>query len=132
MRYDNVVFGPGIRADLNETYQRVKQREGIIASFPSPGEAATTPAAAARPRKAQPDLRPIVQRAVEASEQLRPGVTPLQSRAYGLLRAAAQLAETATNDPPDLQAIGEHIRAVSRSYRQLATAYEREVGEDDS
>jgi len=128
--YYNVTFGPGIRADLNETYQRVKQREGISESLTAADQATAGPAAASRPRKAQPDLRPIVQGIVEASERLRPGATPLQSRAYGLLRAAAHLAESATNAPSDLRAIDEQIRALTRSYKQLATAYEREVDSD--
>jgi hypothetical protein len=129
VHYYNIVFGPGIRSDLNETYQRVKQREGIIESLPFPGEAAKAPA---RPRTTQPDLRPIVQQIVELSERLRPGATPLQRRAFSLLRAAAQLVDTATKDPTDLQAIGEHVRVVTRAYRQLATTYERETEGDEA
>ncbi len=129
IHYYTIAFGPGVRADLNETYQRVKQREGIIESLPFPGEAAKVPA---RPRTTQPDLRPIVQQIVELSEQLRPGVTPLQRRAFSVLRAAAQLVDTATKDPPDLPAIGEHVQVVARAYRQLATTYEREIEGDET
>lgn len=127
--YFNITFGPGMRASFNETYQRVKQREGIVESLTDPDRATATKATSHR-RKVQPDLRPIIQGIVAASEQLRPGATPLQSRAYGVLRAAAHLAETATNAPPDLPAIDEQMRAVNRAYRQLATAYEREVDRD--
>jgi hypothetical protein len=50
-----------------------------------------------------------------------------EGRVYSHLRAAAQLAETATVDPTNLEAIGERVRAHTRSYRQLATTYRREV-----
>jgi hypothetical protein len=126
----NVTFGPGIRGDLNETYQRIKQREGIIESLTSPVGAIAATIPKARHRKAQLDPRPIVQRIAEASEQLRPGATPLQSRTFSLLRAATRLAEAATNEPTDLAAIHEQMRTLSRAYKQLATAYDREVHGD--
>lgn len=123
--YRNVTFGPGIRAGLHETYQRAKLREGLRESLPA-ADQPTAPASGSRPPRSKPELRSIVQGIVEASERLRPGATPLQSRTYGLLRAAAHLAESATNSPSDLQAIDEYIRALTRSYKQLVTAYERE------
>jgi hypothetical protein len=126
----NITFGSGIRGNLNETYQRVKQREGITESLAAPGKTAAGLPAAARQRKAQTDLQPIVRDIVAAAARLHPGVTPIQSRAFGVLRAAAQLAETAATDPANLVAINEQIRALSRSYNQLIAAYEREAYED--
>lgn len=130
VNYYNISFGSGVRRDLNETYQRVKQREGIIESLTAPETPTAARAVASRPRKAQPDVRPLLHGIVEAAEQLRPGATPLQSRAYGVVRAAARLAEAATANPADPRAIEEQIRALSRSYKQLVTAYERDVAGD--
>lgn len=130
INYYNITFGSGIRRDLNETYQRVKQREGIVESLTSseaPTAAGTVPS---RPQKAQPDLRPLLHGIVEAAEQLRPGATPVQSRAYSLLRAATRLAEVATADPADPRAVDEQLRALSRSYKQLVTAYDRDLAVD--
>ncbi len=46
-----------------------------------------------------------------------------------VLAKVPQLAETATTDPSDVRIIGEKIRAISRSYKRLASTYEREVDE---
>lgn len=90
-----VFFGPGIRRSANETYSRLKEREGIIESLVGPDGQLQIRTSLARkgPAKAAPDWRAAVDQIVAQAEKMRQADTKLQGAAFGLLRAAASLAQ---------------------------------------
>ncbi|MBM4458778.1 MAG: hypothetical protein FJ011_13585 [Chloroflexi bacterium] len=88
-------FGPGIRSGLNESYSRAKEREGIVEALVGPDGQAKTQTTLSRkaPAKPAPDWRPAVDEIVAQTEKMRQTDTKLQAAAFGLLRAAASLAQ---------------------------------------
>ncbi|MGQ9492079.1 MAG: hypothetical protein ACUVR4_15310 [Anaerolineae bacterium] len=90
-----IFFGPGIRRSANATYNRLKEREGIIESLVGPDGQPQIRTSLARktPAKAAPDWRPAVDEIVAQAEKMRQTDTKLQGAAFGLLRAAASLAQ---------------------------------------
>jgi len=90
-----IFFGPGIRSSVNETYSRLKEREGIIEGLVGPDGQAQLRTSLARkaPGKPIPDWRPAVDDIVAQTEKMRQTDTKLQGAALGLLRATAALAQ---------------------------------------
>ena len=90
-------FGPGYRTSLNETYNRLKESEGIIEQLASPsGEPGIhTHLTGKTPRKPAPDWRPAIEQIVSQTEKMRSADTRLQDAALGLLRASAGLTQAA-------------------------------------
>jgi len=88
-----IFFGPGIRGDVNGTYSRLKEREGIIEALVGPDGQPQVRTSLARktPAKPAPDWRPAVNEIVAQTEKMRQTDTRLQGAALGLLRAAASL-----------------------------------------
>lgn len=95
MELYRVVFGKGIRTGLNREYKRLKDREGIIEQLvgPSGEPQVRTSLDRKAPRKPAPDWRPVVDGIIAQAEKMRQTDTPLQAAAFGLLRAAASLAQ---------------------------------------
>lgn len=91
----SIFFGPGIRSSVNQTYSRLKEREGIIEGLIGPDGQPQIGTSLARkaPAKAAPDWRPAVGDIVAQTEKMRQTDTRLQGAAFGLLRAAASLAQ---------------------------------------
>lgn len=118
-----VYFGRGIRTDLNEAYRRLKEREGIIEQLvgPSGERQIRTSLDRQAPRKPAPDWQPVVDGIVAQTEKMRQADTKLQEAAFGLLRAAAKLAQAA------LQEEGAEAEAIRRlrSVRTAMTKLER-------
>jgi hypothetical protein len=116
-----VLFGGGIRRDLNETYNRLKEREGIIEQLVGPtGEpqicTSLSRKALARPA---PDWRPTIDEIVAQVAKMRQTDTRLQGAAFGLLRAAASLAQ-ATLSAGDAEAeAARHLRPVRTALTKL-------------
>lgn len=90
-----ILFGPGIRAGINETYGRLKERAGIIEGLIGPDGQPQLRTSLARkaPTRPAPDWRPAVDGIVAQTEKMRQADTKLQGAALGLLRAAASLAQ---------------------------------------
>lgn len=118
----SVSFGSGIRNDLNETYQRAKQT-GLVVESLEP-EALTHPTPKAK--KPQRDWGPVLDGLVETTEQLRQAETVVQTRAFGLLKASARLAQLAAREPENLNELYRLARRTTTALRQLETALERE------
>ena len=97
----SVHFGPGIRSSLNEGYNELKEREGIIEQLTdSSGQPQMrTSLDRQKPRKPAPDWRPVVAEIVAQAEKMRQADTKAQSAAFGLLRAAAVLAQSTLTEP---------------------------------
>ena len=121
----NVMFGAGIRGDLNETYQRAKQTGAIIESLEPGAEGSRKP----KPKKPARDWRPVLDGIVETTEQLRQADTVVQARAFGVLKAGARLAQAAAHDPNNLDDLYKLGRRTMNALRQLETALNREQSE---
>jgi len=120
----NIMFGGGIRGDLNETYQRAKQTDRIIESLEPGAEGLKKP----KPKKPARDWRPALDGIVETTEQLRQAETVVQTRAFGVLKAGARLAQVAAHDPDHLAELYKLGRRTMTALRQLETALNREQG----
>jgi hypothetical protein len=117
----SVTFGPGIRGELNEIYQRAKQNGAIIETL--------EPETAPKPQKALRDWRPVVDEIVRQTEQLRQADNVIQSRAFSLLKASARLAQAAAHDPEQLEELDRLTRRAVSTLRQLETVLDRAQGE---
>lgn len=128
MAFYPIVFGGGIRTSLNHEYNRLKEREGIIEQLVSPSGELQVRTSLDRkaPRKPAPDWRPVVDGIVAQAEKMRQTNTKLQGAAFGLLRAAANLAQ-ATLQERDAEA--ETVRRL-HSVRTALTKLERLLDEE--
>jgi hypothetical protein len=116
-----ITFGPGIRGDLNEIYQRARQQDSIVESL-EPDAPTRPPARAHKPKR---DWLPVLDGLVATAEQLRQAETVVQTRAFGVLKASARLAQAAARDPDDLDELYELARRTQVALRQLETALSR-------
>jgi len=117
----NIIFGGGIRGDLNETYQAAKQNGAIIESLESGAESARKP----KPHKPTRDWTPMLDAVVEMTEQLKQGENVIQGRAFSIVKASARLAQVAAHNPNNLDEIAQHAKSVHRALGQLDTAFRR-------
>lgn len=115
-----ITFGSGIRSGLNEVYQRAKQQGAIIESL-EPAAPIRSPAR--RPKRR--DWQPLLDSVVATTEQLRQADTAVQTRAFGVLKASARLAQAAARDPDDLDELDALVRRTVTALRQLETALSR-------
>lgn len=124
-----ISFGAGIRSSINQTYSRLKEREGIIEGLVGPDGQPQIRTSLARqaPSKPVPDWRPAVNEIAGKAEKLRQSETKLQGAAFGLLRAAASLTQAT------LQEQGADAEAAKRikSVRTAITKIEKLLYEDD-
>jgi len=121
MNFYSITFGGGIRGSLNETYSQLKEREGIIEQLAGPtGEPQIrTSLARKAPAKPAPDWRPAIDEIVAQVEKMRQTDTKLQGAAFGLLRAAASLAQ-ATLSAGDAEAeAARHLRPARTALTRL-------------
>jgi hypothetical protein len=116
-----VLFGPGIRGSLNETYQRAKQNGKIIESL-EPQVALAKPH---KPPKVVPDWRPTLDEVVKTTEKLRQAETVIQTKAFGLLKSSAKLAQAAAHNPDNLDELYKLARRVETTFNQFLTALDR-------
>jgi hypothetical protein len=119
--YGSIFFGPGIRGSLNEAYQRAKQNGRIIESL-EPEQAAAKPPK--RP-KVVPDWRPALDEIVQTTEKLRQAETVIQTKAFGLLKNSAKLAQAAVQTPDNLDELYKLARRTETALNQLVTALDR-------
>jgi hypothetical protein len=117
----NIIFGGGIRGDLNETYQAARQNGAIIESLESGAESARKP----KPHKPTRDWTPMLDAVVEMTEQLKQGENVIQGRAFSIVKASARLAQVAAHNPNNLDEIAQHAKSVHRALGQLDTAFRR-------
>jgi hypothetical protein len=113
-------FGPGIRGSLNESYQRAKQNGRIIESLEA--GPATQPA---KPPKVLKDWGPTLDELVETTEKLRQADDVIQSKAFGLLKTSAKLAQTAAQNPNNLDELFKQARSAEKALNQLWQVLER-------
>ncbi len=113
----SVLFGPGIRADLDATYKQLKEKEGIIEQLVGPqGEPQTHTSLKPHAAKPAPDWKPTIQEIVLMADKMRRADTPDQTAALALLRAAAHLALAAFDEAHET---GNELRQVRRALTRL-------------
>jgi hypothetical protein len=117
----SVYFGSGIRGSVNEAYQRAKQNDRIITTL-EPEIAATQKR---KPKKPAPDWRPVLDEVVKTTAKLRQADTVIQTKAYGLLKASAKMAQATAHNPDDLDELYKLAKKTDRALNQLWTALER-------
>jgi len=133
--YDGVLmtyrihFGRGIRSSLNETYSRLKERDGIIETLVGPDGQPLIRTSLARRKAARPapDWRPALEEIVARTEKMRPTETRLQAAAFSLLRAAASLAQATLQEQGAEEEAARRLRAV----RTAMTKVEKLLYEED-
>jgi hypothetical protein len=115
----SIFFGGGIRSGLNEDYMAAKQNGRIITSL----ETESAPPARTPP-KAGKDWRSEVDEIAAKTENLKGGPA-IQSSAFSLLRASADLARAAVHNPDDLDDLRNLERRVRTNLSRLQTALSR-------
>jgi len=120
LKWYNIFFGGGIRADLKEEYLAAKQNGRIITTFEP------ELAGRAQPARKEPDRDwgAKVAEVVKTTEQMKGG-SAIQSSALGLLRASARLAQAAVHHPDDLGELWPLEQQVRRALTRLQTILER-------
>ncbi len=116
-----IFFGPGMRRSINETYSRLKEREGIIESLIGTDGQPQIRTSLARkaPAKPAPDWRPAIDDIVAQTEKMRQTDTKLQGAAFGLLRAAAGLAQATLQEQGAKDEAGKRLKAVRAALTKL-------------
>ena len=117
----SIYFGSGIRGSINEAYQRAKQNDRIITTL-EPEVAAIQKR---NHKKADLDWRPVLDEVVKTTEKLRQADTVIQTKAYGLLKASAKLAQTAAHNPDNLDELYKLAKKADRALNQFWTTLER-------
>jgi hypothetical protein len=88
----SVLFGKGIRTDLEAIFKRLKAKEGIVEQL-ADAEGKRQIQTNLKPRAPVPDWKPAIAEMVAQADKMNRADTPTQSAALGLLRATAHLAQ---------------------------------------
>ncbi|MDH7486450.1 MAG: hypothetical protein QHJ81_09280 [Anaerolineae bacterium] len=121
LSFYRITFGRGIRTSLNQKYNRLKESEGIIEQLAGPtGEAQIrTSLDRKAPRKPAPDWRPVIDEIITQTEKMRQTDTKLQGAAFGLLRAAASLAQATLQEKDAEAETARRLRSVRTALTRL-------------
>ena len=87
-----VLFGKGIRTDLEAIFKRLKAKEGIVQQLID-AEGKRHIQTSLKPRAPSPDWKPVIAEMVTQVDRMSRTDTPTQSASLGLLRAASHLAQ---------------------------------------
>lgn len=121
MKVYSITFGGGIRGNLNKTYSRLKEREGIIEQLAGPtGEPQIrTSLSRKAPARPAPDWRPAIDEIAAQVEKMRQTDTKLQGAAFGFLRAAASLAQATLSERDAEEEAVRHLRPARAALTKL-------------
>jgi hypothetical protein len=87
-----ILFGKGIRTDLEAIFRRLKAKEGIVQQLID-AEGKRHIQTSLKPRAPSPDWKPVIAEMVTQVDRMSRTDTPTQSASLGLLRAASHLAQ---------------------------------------
>ncbi len=109
-----ISFGGGVKANLKNVYMRAKRKGEIVLSLDKKVQAA----AAKKMKKPLKDWKPLLNQLADEAKSLRAqsGSPPTWSPAFSLVKASIELAQTAVNDPDN---VDELWRLYERLDRQL-------------
>jgi hypothetical protein len=120
----NVFFGGGIRGRLKEEYMAAQQNGRIITTLEPERASVATVSTKPKPHK---DWVSVVDEIVKTSDSLRGG-PPLQSAAFALLRASAQVAQLAVRRPDaadEIWQLGVQVKKVLTRLQRVLERAER-------
>lgn len=117
----SIFFGAGIRRDINATYRRLKETEGIIEQLvDSKGKPHALTSRKKRDTKPVPDWKPVLDEIVAQTDKMKRADTAEQSAVLGVLRAAARLAHASYSDASDESAsLDAELKQVRRALTRL-------------
>lgn len=122
-----IIFGRGIRSNLNRIYSRLKEREGIVESLVGPdGQPLLRTSLARKVSRSVPDWRPVIDDIVAQTQKMRQAETGLQAAAFGLLRATASLAQATLQEQGAEDEAIKRMKAVRRAMTKLERSLEEE------
>jgi len=87
-----ILFGKGIRTDLEAIFRRLKAKGGIVEQWVD-AEGKRRIQTSLKARAPAPDWKPVIAEMVAQADKMNRADIPTQSATLGLLRAAAHLAE---------------------------------------
>lgn len=93
-----ILFGKGIRTDLEAIFRRLKTKQGIVEQLVD-AEGKRQIRTSLKPRAPAPDWKPIIAEMVAQTDRMRRADTPIQNATLGLLRAMAHLAQLSFEQP---------------------------------
>ncbi len=105
-----ILFGPGIRSELDDLYRRLKQKEGIVEQLVTPEGQPQLRTNLKSSTKAAPDWKPAIKDMAAQADKMRRADTPEQTAALGMLRAAAHLALAAYEQPTEMYGSLKQVR----------------------
>ncbi len=112
-----ILFGKGIRTDLEAIFRRLKAKEGIVEQLVD-AEGKRQIQTNLKPRAPAPDWKPMVAGIVEQADKMNRADPPTQSATLGLLRATAHLAQLSF-ERTDLNM--DDLKQVRRALSRLET-----------
>lgn len=110
----NVLFGGGIKDELKEEYLAAKQNGRILETLTP-----TTAAPTASTAKSRRDWSAEITEIVTLTGQLKGQNVPVQSEAFGLLKAAAELAQLAVQQADHQTELDKQRKKVQRALDKL-------------
>ncbi|WP_121967541.1 hypothetical protein [Leptolyngbya sp. BC1307] len=121
----NVSFGSGIRSSLKEIYLIAKDNDAIIETLDPSFDSAKAKKA---PAKAAQDWTLLLDEMTSIAKKLRggSGQPALYSPIFSLVRASVELAQSATEEPPDMDKLAKKARRIDTLLDQL----DRTIGRD--
>ena len=114
-----IFFGSGVRSSLRESYMAAKQNGRIITNL----EAKSPPKAPKLPNK---EWQKLAEEVTAVSKKLKgKRNAPIQTQAFSVVRASAELVETAVRSPDDLEELWQLHDKVQRALSRLENVLHR-------
>ena len=114
-----IYFGSGVKGSLRESYMAAKQNGRIITNLAGK----TTAKAPKLPTKEW--QKQVAEVATAANKLKGKRTAPIQTQAFSVLRASAELAETAVNSPNNIDELWDLYDKTQRALRRLENVLHR-------
>jgi hypothetical protein len=120
----SVSFGGGVKSNLKEVYLTAKQNRRIIDSFDSQEQQADD---ALDYEQLVEELAPVIAEILQQAQKLRAsrGAPAIHGPAFSLVKAGAEFAQLAVEDPDDVGACWKALKKVQRAINKAETALRR-------
>jgi len=112
-----VFFGGGIKESLKQVYNKAKRKGEIVISF-NPN---IQQAYQAKTKKKLKDWKPVLEALGQEAKTLRAqsGSPPTWGPAFSMVKASLAMAETAVNNPEDIDALWEQFEKLAQIVNRL-------------